>query len=188
MANEPVIGHVIDGEAHRDAIHVAICPVVANEKLAPGQDIGFVEGSRERVEAVIGPALAHRRLGIVDPFLRSLVFAEQRFYMFLMPRTITSLRHEWTHPAFEVANPTVTASESETWLRAFADKAGLSYDRVVEIGRNCANTDDFVTEYDTSRARDAFYAIDSPDFWSHIERVTGITVNNKDHIPFTCSC
>jgi hypothetical protein len=187
--NEPVIGQLIEGEANRDAIHVAIAPVVAAEKLAPGQHVGFVEGSTDRVESLPGAVYASRRIGIVDPYLPSLVFPEQRFYLFLYPRTVTSLRHEWTHPAFQaVPTSQPQPSESENWLRNFADKAGLSYDRVLEIGRDYADNDGFYTEYDTSRARDAFYDVDSAEWWTHIERVTGITVNDKQHTPFNCSC
>ncbi|MFO0822607.1 MAG: hypothetical protein U0792_05710 [Gemmataceae bacterium] len=39
-------------------------------------------------------------VGIVDPFLREAVRPGQRFWLFMYPNTVTTLRHEWTHPAY----------------------------------------------------------------------------------------
>jgi hypothetical protein len=86
-----------DGERRRDAIHIAIAPVTAAERLLPGQHVGFVSGDTEHVGVVNAPS---RCLGIVDPFLRQAVEKGQRFWLFLYPNTVTSLRHYWTHPAF----------------------------------------------------------------------------------------
>jgi hypothetical protein len=188
MANEPELGKLIEGDASRDAVHIAICPVVAAEKLAPGQDIGFVEGNRERVEAVIGPALAHRRLGIVDPFLRTLVYPEQRFYMFLMPRTITSLRHEWTHPAFEVSPEVRQQSESETWLREFAERCGFAFDAMLEHAETWLQHGEHETQYGTERARNEFCEVTPEMFWSHWETFTGRKPPNKTDVFYSCSC
>jgi hypothetical protein len=90
------LGRLINAEHKRDAVHIAIAPVVAVETLQPGQHVGFVGEGTERVGAS-----ARVKLGIVDPFLREPVQPEQRCWLFLYPQTITSLRHEWTHPLFE---------------------------------------------------------------------------------------
>ncbi len=89
-------GRLIGADQKRDAIHIAIAPVVAAEKLLPGQHIGFLGADTERVGGS-----AKIKLGIVDPFLREPILPEQRCWMFLYPQTITSLRHDWTHPLFE---------------------------------------------------------------------------------------
>lgn len=94
----PRLGQLLDGEQGRDAIHIAIAPVVAGEELFPGQHIGFA-GPGDCV-TVVGVPPGAGSLGIVDPYLRQRVFLGDRFYMFLYPQTITGLRHEWTHPAF----------------------------------------------------------------------------------------
>lgn len=98
-----------EGGVHRDAVHIAVAPVVASERLAPGQDIGFVGDGLDLVRYAspynFGPRTAEslqyvQPIGIVDPFLRGPVFEGDRFWMWLYPNTITSLRHDWTHPAF----------------------------------------------------------------------------------------
>ena len=98
MASEaPMVGKLADGNAKRDAIHIAIAPVVAAEELTPGQDIGPLADGR------FGPC--DKPIGIVDPFLRESVGEGERCFLFLYPNTITSLRHVWTHPAFVYKGP-----------------------------------------------------------------------------------
>ena len=90
----PDLGSLIEGEElpARDAIHIAVAPVVAAETLSPGQKVKMVNG---RAEASSNPD------GVVDPFLPGPIFTGGTFWLMLFPNTITSLRHEWTHPHFE---------------------------------------------------------------------------------------
>ncbi len=91
----PRLGRTItDGDRRRDAVHVAVAPVTAVERLVPGQHVGLTRGDTEHA----GPAA--ECIGIVDPFLTAAVEAGERFWLFLYPNTVTSLRHVWTHPAF----------------------------------------------------------------------------------------
>ena len=86
------LGTIIDATAKRDAIHIAVIPLPAAHKLFPGQDVGVVDGqATAKTEAA----------GIVDPFLKENVVPGERFWLFLYPYTITSLRHDWHHPAFQ---------------------------------------------------------------------------------------
>jgi hypothetical protein len=95
----PQLGQLIkDGDRRRDAIHIAVAPVTAAARLAPGQHVGLVQhGNLE----LVGPC--DRAIGVVDPFLTADVEPGQRFWLFLYPGTITGLRHVWTHPAFTSA-------------------------------------------------------------------------------------
>jgi uncharacterized protein (TIGR02996 family) len=103
---QQTIGTVLDSNAKRDAIHFAVAPVIAGEDLLPGQHVGLWDQKRQ-----IAGSLSEREalLGIVDPFLQDVVNKGERFWLMLYPNTITSLRHEWVHPAF---GPTVEV-ESE---------------------------------------------------------------------------
>jgi len=87
------LGTIIDNTAARDAIHLAVLPVVAGENLAPGHHI-YLNGDKA-FEAVTG-----KGLGIVDPFLLEPVAKGERFWLIVYPRQITSLRHVWEHPNF----------------------------------------------------------------------------------------
>ena len=97
MENGPQLGQLIEsGERRRDAIHIAVAPVTAATRLAPGQHVGLVqEGNLE----LVGPC--DNNIGIVDPFLEEEIEPGQRFWLFLYPGTITGLRHVWGHPAFK---------------------------------------------------------------------------------------
>ena len=95
----PNLGHMPAADARRDAVHVAVAPVVAVELLLPGEHIGLYEDGRA------GSAAKH--IGVVDPFRRQEVQPGERFWLFLYPGTVTSLRHVWTHPAFKTRAPEV---------------------------------------------------------------------------------
>ena len=95
LKSEAKLGLPPSGDDQRDAVHIAIVPVVAGEKLFPGQDVGIVGDS------LVGRS-AHP-IGIVDPFLKRSVQPNERCWLLLYPGSITSLRHDWTHPAFDGA-------------------------------------------------------------------------------------
>ena len=137
MKNEIKLGEFADPGEKRDAIHIAVAPVIAAEKLAPGQDIGFTGSSGDEFSVGTSP----EPIGIVDPFLKGLVLQGQRFWMFLYPNTITSLRHDWEHPAFDADLREI----SRAWLAAFAEDIGLALQSAIGAGEAYINTGEYHT-------------------------------------------
>lgn len=173
------VGQLIDESAQRDAIHIAVAPVIAYERLEPGEHVGFCDGSTKEVCSSGEP------IGIVDPFLRKTVNAGQRFWLFLYPQTITSLRHNWTHPAFATETQTdPQMNASEAWLRAFAEDSGLGYAAMLDAARQWIEYEDYLN---LGPLLEGKYVPD--EFWPHYEKATGRSVaEGKRQNFFTCSC
>lgn len=94
-----LIGTILTKPAERDAIHVAVAPAIASEELQPGQHVG--PGGSPLLDFMVVSAQSPVKIGIVDPFLSGSVKKGEHFYLFMYPKTVTTLRHEWTHPAFQ---------------------------------------------------------------------------------------
>lgn len=175
---QEMIGKILDSLLEKDAIHIAVAPVIAGMLLHPGQHIGFDSQSLMRV--ALGGIKA---IGIVDPFLKQTVRIGQTFWMFLYPNTITSLRHNWTHPAFEkqeLNNLTSSQEErikfSRDWLENWGNSVGISYAEVLEAAEG-----DHI--FDSSN-------IDVPEgLYDHYEIATGKKISERDRLAyFSCSC
>jgi hypothetical protein len=187
MSKELGLGQIITTEQHRDAIHIAVAPVTAAEKLQPGERIGFVDGSMESVRG----APPESAMGIVDPFLSEPVKKGQRFWVYLNPGSIRSLRHEWTHPAFEAETPKLNTSASESWMRKWAkehishyygdddDDEQMSEEAAYELAIEAGH------QKHIGRFEDARDYIDD-EWWSHWELITGNKGDRGSY--FSCSC
>lgn len=117
------LGKLAADDAGRDAIHIAVAPIVAADIFSPGEHVGVnSDGKASRNEP---------HIGIVDPYLKKTVKPGERFYLCLYPNTITSLRHHWVHPALKEEAPPSKAdfdkSESEAWLREYAKRVNPHY-------------------------------------------------------------
>jgi len=197
--SELELGRVIgkDEQVYRDAVHIAICPVIAAHKLFPGQRIGIFTQQGE--EIVVDSISTH--IGIVDPYIpRLAVYKGDRFYMWLYPNTVTSLRHEWVHPAIKSVenkslNPyynechvssTDPEGVSKRWLEYFAKECELSYDQLM----------DATTEY-LLTGKICCLGTDTPDicwnkneqFWEHYQKISDkIVPSGKQESFFRCAC
>lgn len=169
------LGRLITTEQHRDAIHIAVAPVVAAETLQPGDHVGLnAEGKAD------GDA---KHIGVIDPFLKSTVRAGSTVWLFLYPNTITSLRHEWIHPAFN-GPQAPEMSESERWIRDFADRVSLHYNVVMNGAAEYVRSGEYLC---FGGLLENEWVPD--EFWPHYENVTGKKVEEKDRGSFfTCSC
>jgi|ERR1700760_243123 len=172
------LGYIIGPGEKRDAIHLAVEPVIAQEELLPGQDVGIDGTTKSPV-------------GIVDPFLKTSVNPGERFWLVVYPRQITSLRHVWTHPAFPEEDD---IAKSKKWIEDFAatcDRAGydeeesrfMSYDDLMEAAEGWIKYESIV----------CFPTTDYPnlpeEFWDHYEVVMKTVLDDKiKRSFFKCAC
>ena len=187
---KPKIGEIITS-GERDAIHVAILPAIAHKDLVRAERVGYSDGYTTSQNAV----------GISDPYLGD-IEKGQMFYIFLFPNTITSLRHNWSHPDIpeivkEKEINKFTKEQSEKWLREFIrDNDCPDYDTLIiaasggqlpdlEYYGQAYNNDG---EYLHFNGRDAHSDIPE-EFWDHIEVITGKKITrDKRAKSFSCSC
>ncbi len=167
MSN-PTIGKLCDANATKDAIHVAIAPVIAAKRLYPGEHVGFVGDDREHVTD-------DNPIGIVDPFLERHVEKGERFYMMLYPNTVSGMRHEWTHPAFSAP---ITKENADERIESFAKTLQMSRKELMQAAILFQSTGDF-----QSGAIPTSSDLDYAGFWKDYETVTGTTVE-RDGSPF----
>lgn len=194
------LGELIEGEAERDAVHIAIAPAVASHELRPGDHVTIYSGGAFAVSTGLAGETVEP-IGVVDPFLKAPVPKGARFYIFLYPNTITALRHEWQHPAFPpTGNEEAIAREldrrlaaanqvarrlggSDQWMAAFADKYGMNLNGMI------AAADAWVQcgEYYSQGCRLEGDVV--PDeFWEHYDAITGRTTPPEQRESFfNCS-
>lgn len=192
------LGILLDDAAQRDAIHVAIAPVVAAELLSPGQHIGIDSEGKASCHAT--------KIGIVDPFLVADVEAGQRFYLCLYQNTVTGMRHQWVHPAFEAAVQPVASDKEASWewMRGYAAQHWSSDDHIYG-GFGGKYTAEMLIEYATAyldygdrhvqqgseSLRNSMYDDTvNAEFWKHFTVITGFSpgVSGSPKVPFCCTC
>lgn len=100
MQYAPNLGETPTDDARRDCVHVAVAPVVAGEDLVPGERVGLLPDGRFGVMDEMND-----NIGVVDPFRIGGIGEGRKFWLYLYPNTITSLRHVWSHPAFQMRIP-----------------------------------------------------------------------------------
>lgn len=174
--SDVLLGAVPPANSERDAIHVAVVPMRASELLRPGQRVG-----------VVGPQMAGPStdvVGIVDPYLVDVVPKDGWFWLALLPNTVTGMRHHWIHPAFEAKAIRTAKEESETWLKAAADRLGVSYVNLISEYSDLEN-EEYINNGE--HIRNVWYEIQD-EFWKHHKIVTGRDVPEEKRGGFTCSC
>ena len=179
------LGEKLKGGEQRDAIHIAVLPVIVAEDMYAGEKARLVYGTTNMVRRGDGND-GDREIGIIDPFLTETAEQGDKVWLFLYPQTITGLRHDWTHPAID--NPPAPASESECWLRSFADKWNFDYDEMVRAA--IEGEDSFITARGTDLHESGELGEDLSLFWQHISELTKktFTEEHKSKVIWTCSC
>jgi hypothetical protein len=187
-----------DDAGGRDAVHVAVISAVADEKVYPGQHVGLIDSGLSCCKDPCAGTNFGDPLGIVDPFLREPVWPGSRFWLFIYPRTITGLKHVWTHPdlpetVLTISPPVVgDKAASEQWLRDFCQTADCpSYETVMEAAATVASGGVVGNWHDGEFLH--FDGIDAhgeipPEFWYHVQVVLGKPIKGRRATSFSCAC
>lgn len=182
------VGVLIDETAQRDAIHIAVAPVISSGNYRPGEHVGFMPDGRVGIRA-------EKKIGIVDPFLENGVCADEWCYVFLYPQTVTGIRHHWSHPAFKECDSkkgeVVTAPVSEAWLKDYVrshcpyweNEADGGYSQFIHYVENQRwifyNGSDCHSLADVENPEELFH---------HLGIVLGKKIDSDYFEAFTCSC
>jgi len=189
---EVMLGELADATSQRDAIHIAVLPVKAGEHLYPSAYVRVVV-----VDGVF-TAFASRRdhanaIGVVDPFLdgEKGVDEGQHCFVCLKPYTITSLRHEWTHPKLEAMLnaklPDNAHDAAVAYITEIADVVGISYEAIMEGARRHCESEEYFHRGDD----ESYNSVDTRQwkkFWSHFHTLTGLTPPKDAGSFFSCAC
>jgi len=182
------IGQLLPHDRARDAVHIAMIPVVAGVVLRPGQHVSVEEG--KAVAGKINQWGDAKAVGVVDPYLADAVKPGERFWCFLRPGTVTALHHNWHHDSFPlpVSSTEGAKLQSEGWLRNFAEKYAVEYKSLVdqatscddEHGGICVGTDDVHEMGDGEKSL----------FWHHLGVVTGrlFSASHQNNAYWSCAC
>ena len=184
---QDTIGKLIAADSQRDAIHIALAPVVATTRMKPGDRVGLTAAG-----AVLACSVAPT-VGIVDPFLGARVEAGDRFWLFLLPNTVTGMRHEWQHPAFPQEGRVYLpagANAAEKWIREYARDIGLDYEDLMDGAASWLHSKkgggwgDYLVRGGLLEGMST-----KPEFWTHYATVTGKDVPEEHRESFfSCSC
>lgn len=178
--SDVTLGQLIEGEAQRDAFHIAVAPVVAAHAMIPGQHVGLLPDGRASAKSV------DKTIGIVDPFLLEAVGMGQRFWLCLYQKTVTGMRHEWTHPAFSAEQtPRKDHAEARKVIEAFASRLRRSYDDVLDT-LSSALTDGGAHGGDDSDA-DSFNS-NKKELLLAASIILGKPLRDAEEVYFSCAC
>lgn len=161
-----ILGQLITTPQKRDAIHIAVAPVIAIEALEPGQHIQL---NHE------GKACSGKEpIGIVDPLLKHAVAPGDEFWLWVYPKTVSNLRHDWDHPALDRKDSFDLATARE-WIEQFA--ADASGGNTSGEGLIAAATkyleDGTVIDFGFSTADRCYEDKEISKFWELYQVVTG---------------
>jgi len=186
------IGSIITTPQLQDAIHIAVAPVVAYRTLRPGEHVALTDDGEADIFG--------KCIGIVDPFLTTAVKKGEKFWLFLYPGSITSLKHFWTHPAFEkkpeaipVAPIPVTVKSplvSDAFTRAMRAVTAIANGLDLDAEELLEAADDYVkygNYFSQGGKFEGVYLTD--EFWPHYEVIRNVVIPDDERNSFfSCSC
>lgn len=188
MSNDALdtLGTIIGENEKRDAVHLAVEPVVAGEFLEPGMHVGFLPNGTVGV--------TDKLIGIVDPFLQLSICEGERFWLIVYPREITSLCHMWTHPAFDDkpgdksdGNEGLSDDKKEAYLELQRIAAEINVTVIDLINRAKEYLESGLYWIQGDRFEGVYF--DTGRFWNNFATYTGIAIEEDEDAHFLgCSC
>lgn len=193
MSEHLGLGKIITTPQSRDAIHIAVVPVVAGQVLFAGDKV-YLDPYGQAKEA--SGYLDY--VGIADPFLdTACISTGDKFWLYLKPGSITSLKHEWTHPAFPTTSALIDTPPARgsipdlvaqkltfnTHIQELADDLALGYDELLDAADRYVATGE--SHYRMGDSEDSL----PTSFWPEYEKVRNVVVSaNTKNSFFRCSC
>lgn len=189
----------IPDNSGRDAIHLAVEPVECGWMALKAGDRVKIEGGKAVPAKTFNSG--SDATGIVDPFVNRTIRPGEKFWFVVLPRTITSLRHVWSHPAFPEAAVyhedkdddhygfIPEQSMAQARMKEWCVGIGERYDYIMKGAKKYLETGDY-----TYGERDSgnLEGVDLPTwFWDTYETITGEKVRGdarSDGSFFSCSC
>lgn len=89
------------------------------------------------------------------------------------------MKHTWSHRAFKK-----DLEESITWMKNFADLAGLDYNELLDGLKQCSWGDDILCDGGKYESARGYF---TPELWDHYSIISGYNVYTRNN-PFSCSC
>lgn len=180
------LGTLISAKEKRDAIHLAVLPAQAGQRLEPGNRIFMRDGKAYRAYESEGSI----DTGIVDPFLRMTHVNEgQWFWFILKPRSIASLRHVWTHPAFPDPAEEPKYLQSTQYLDQIAERLKVDMFSLLNAAQDFLQDGEYFRHPENPGAFEGDRGAIDSTFWHHYEVLTGkkVAVDKRQSF-LTCSC
>lgn len=177
--SEAKLGSLIRSDALRDAVHVAILPVISTEMIPPASKLRLVDGSYTEVRKCLEHEKPH---GIADPFLDCNAFPGDRLWMCLYPSTIIGMRHMWHHPRIPDETPAAPAGVPDE-IRQMAEHMNITVAQMLKIADDYALTGDL--HYNGSD--ECYNDVSWDGFWLAWQQYRGRALS-VGGAPFRCSC
>lgn len=184
------LGYFPDEKAERDAVHVAVIPLYAGERLSRGSKVKLKYGSVK--VAMCAEYNEKDAIGIVDPFLKDYEVPENgRFWCMLFPGSVTGMRHHWAHPSFEEDKVPKAKTVHEEWIRDFCDRWNFNYDELINAATSRIPNDwRYVTAHGHDLHSRAELGEDHDLFWEHLQELMGDIYDeaHREGMGWSCTC
>ena len=185
------IGKKLSELLPRDAVHIATYAAVAGETLIASEHITITDFTARTARVAMN---LNDAIGIVDPFITEAIKEGEMFWVFIYPRTITSLKHEWSHPSIDKSESHARETavlqvrerllgDSKAWLEEYLEtNVGISLSTFLYA----LSYDDLRDEYIVISGEDANGRM-TEEFWDHVEVVTNQKYPDRPTY-FSCAC